>query len=403
VQDVCITGAGVVSPIGCGYEAFGAALFASQAGIVPLELFDTDGLRSTIAGVVTADPASMLGAKGLRYLSRSTQWLQCATLQAIDDAGLTGETDRDQWALIVGTAFGSLRSISEFDHESLRNGPSSVNPMSFPNTVVNAPAGQTAIRFGLRGPNITISAGSASGLSALAYGASLIRAGLADCVLAGGAEELCEASFRGFDRGGKLAASVDLAEPFVQSGAGFILGEGAAMLVLESAERASRRGAPVLASITGCGEAFGAGAGARSIGLAFDAAAATVDDIDAIVSGANGSDHDVCEGRDITALFGAPPRAPGYALAPATGETLGAAGALSTLAACHMIAAQAVPPTVRAAGAAGSADLDGFLQPVGRHARIARVLVTAAAPEGHHAALVIEQTASSGEARAHGD
>ncbi len=181
-----------MSPIGCGREAFGAALSAGVSGIAPLDLFDTTGLRSTVAGVVTVDAASMLGAKGLRYLSRSTQWLQCATLQAIDDAGLASDTVRDGWALVVGTAFGSLRSITEFDHESLRHGPSSVNPMSFPNTVVNAPAGQTAIRFGLRGPNITISAGSASGLAALAYGASLIRAGLAECVLAGGADELCD-------------------------------------------------------------------------------------------------------------------------------------------------------------------------------------------------------------------
>ena len=175
MRTVVVTGAGVMSPIGCGRQTFWGQLAASAVGFTPLTLFDTTGRRSRIAGAIDFDPASLLGSKGLRYLSRTAHWLQCATAMALDDAGLANDDQRAEWALVVGTAFGSLASISAFDHESLRNGPAAVNPMAFPNTVVNAPAGQTAIRFGLTGPNITLSLGCASGVAALGYAAGLIR------------------------------------------------------------------------------------------------------------------------------------------------------------------------------------------------------------------------------------
>jgi len=392
MDDVVITGAGVISSIGCGRPDFWQGLRGGESGIAPLTLFGDDGLRCRSAAMVRFVAADLLGAKGLRYLSRSAHWLQCATLQALDDAGLSAETSRDDWALVVGTAFGSLQSISAFDQEALRHGPGAVNPMSFPNTVVNAPAGQTAIRFGLTGPNITISAGCASGLVALSHAVGLIRAGLADCVLAGGTEELCEASFRGHDRAGLLSptAGAQGVQPFGRSRDGFVLGEGAAILVLESAERARRRSATVLGTIAGTGDAFGPGGGATAIRLALDDAATDAAGIDAVFSGAAGSlQGDAAEAEALRDVFGAEPAFAGHAVKAATGEALGASGALQAVAAMAALAAGCVPPTLNAGAIDPACAPPGVFQAVATMRPLSRALVTASTPEGQHSALVV--------------
>jgi 3-oxoacyl-[acyl-carrier-protein] synthase II len=391
---VVITGVGVLSPIGCGRAAFWEGLAKGASGIVPLTLFDTADLHSRMAGVVNYDPAELLGAKGLRYLSRSTKWLQCATAMAIEDAGLEAAADRSGWALVVGTAFGSLQSISEFDHEALRNGPSSVNPMSFPNTVINAPAGQTAIRFGLRGPNTTISAGCVSGLNALGYGAGLIRSGGIEFVLAGGAEELCEASYRGYYQGGQLSGSggLEQAMPFDRRRNGLILGEGAAILLLEPAAQASRRGARILGEIAGFGETFGPDAGSLAMRIAIEEAGIEPDDVDLICAGASGSKAgDAEEARAIQETFGAHASSLAvHAVKAACGEALGASGALQAAAGLYSFAEQTVPPTLHF----DLPDPDCPVEGLHREAipwKTGLALVTASNREGNHSAVVLKR------------
>lgn len=390
---VAVTGIGVVSSLGCGRTAFWEGLSSGASGLAPLTLFDTAGLRSRAAGVVTFDPASLLGSKGLRYLSRTAHWLQCATALALDDAGLAADEHRADWALVVGTTFGSLASICAFDHESLRNGPASVNPMAFPNTVVNAPAGQTAIRFALTGPNITISTGCASGLAALGYAAGLIRTGAADCVIAGGAEELCEAGYLGYDRAGVLAPGdgTEHSLPFGQGRSGFVLAEGAAIVVLESEARARRRHACVLGTIDGYGEAFGGDAATSAMAEALGDARIDGREVQLVCTGASGSpEGDADEARALHATFGPHlPALAGHALKAATGEALGASGALQTLAGLYALTEQCVPPTPHAGTPDPACAVDGFLLSAPRRRPLARALVTASTREGQHSALVV--------------
>src|SRR5882762_9376907 len=187
---IAITGIGVVSALGIGWEPFWNALEAGFDGISTLSLFDTSELRCHKAGQISEfNPEPLLGRKGLKYLDRSTQLLEYATGLALADRKLSTEQADDQdIGLVVGTAFGSLESISGFDCEALRNGPSAVNPMAFPNTVINSPAGHTAIRYGLTGLNVTVSSGTVSSLHALRYAADCVSMGRQDIVLAGGVE-----------------------------------------------------------------------------------------------------------------------------------------------------------------------------------------------------------------------
>lgn len=362
-----ITGVGIVSPVATGRDAFGAALAAGRPAFGPITAFEAADSTGAVAAQVTLDPASLLGSKGLRYMSRSTHWLQCATHLALLDAALGDQAERDRWMLAVGTAFGSLDAISRFDHEALRNGPSSVNPMAFPNTVVNAPAGQTAIRFGLRGPNITLSAAAVSGLAAIGYAMTAVADGRVPCALAGGAEELSEAAWRGFGGG----RPVGVADP-----PPLRLGEGAALLVLEPAAGAAARGAVVLGVAAGYGEAFGDHGAAAAIRQALDDAGRTADGVDLIATATGGdpvADDQERAGRD--AIFGVGPAAPPvFGVKALCGEALGASGGFQAAAALHALAAGVLPGGVPA--------------PNGR--RISCVLVTASNADGQHAALVLE-------------
>src|SRR6185369_17866075 len=166
----------------------------------------------------------------------------------------------EEVGLVLGTMFCSLQTISAFDRRALEAGPRFASPLDFSNTVINAAAGQTAILHNLRGINSTISAGVTSGLQAISYATDLIRTGRSRVLLAGGADELCFESFYGFERAGRLCRSNDtdgdFPIPFDARRNGMVLGEGAALLVLEDADFARERGVEPIAEIVGHGSSF---------------------------------------------------------------------------------------------------------------------------------------------------
>jgi 3-oxoacyl-[acyl-carrier-protein] synthase II len=189
---VVVTGAGVLSPLGDSAEALHAALVAGRSGLKPVELFPLDGLGSVQAGEVRPfEPRDYLGERNLRPIDRTSRLLISAAQRALDESGWTPELRAGrEIGLVLGTTFCSVKTISEFDRRNLQLGPSYASPLDFANSVINAAAGQAAIWHGLRGLNSTISAGEASGLLAIAYGAQQIRGGRAAALLAGGAEEI---------------------------------------------------------------------------------------------------------------------------------------------------------------------------------------------------------------------
>lgn len=413
-----VTGMGVVSPLGDTPARIGAALGAGQSGVAPVELFATDGLRCHEAGEVRSFSArTYLGDGNLRPLDRTAQLAASAAQLALRSSGWTAERlAEDEVGLALGTMFGSVHTISEFDRRALTAGPLYAQPMAFANSVINAAAGQTAIWHGLRGVNSTVSGGTASGLQALIYAADLIRDGRARTILAGGADELCFESYYGFYRTGRMAGASNghgpMAVPFDARRNGFALGEGAALLVLEEAGAARARGAEVLAEVAGRGMSYDVSRGAdparsvravaRAIRAALDSAGLEPGRIDAASTSANGSvAGDRAEILGIAEVFGG--ELPGAGL-PVTavksmlGEALGASGALQAVALLQSMASGVLP------GVLGLERVDDGVPPGlasrdNRELEIRRGLVTAVGLDGTCCALILDGLGTSEAAR----
>lgn len=244
-----ITGIGVVAPNGIGKKEFWKNCRAGVSGIKPITLFDTSGYHCHQAGEISDfQPEKYLGIKGLRNLDRTTLLALVAAKLAVDDTKLQiTKENAHHVGVVLGSTMGSVHSISSFDIESLREGPRFVNPARFPNTVINSPASQISIRFGIKGLNATIGAGFISSFSALEYGLDMLRTNRVKVVLVGAVEELCSETFSGFYRlnllelaNGHASHKRTIAPPGYQK---CFLGEGSGMLVLESQEHALARGA----------------------------------------------------------------------------------------------------------------------------------------------------------------
>lgn len=316
-----ITGIGVVAPNGIGKEQFWANCATGVSGIKPISLFDTSTYRCHWAGEISNfQPETHLGSKGLRNLDRTTLLALVAAKLAIEDAKLDiTDENRCDIGVVLGSTMGSVHSISEFDKEGLREGPRYVNPAHFPNTVINSPASQVAIRFGLKGLNATISTGFAASLDAVGYAMDMLHLGRAKALLVGGVEELCIQTFLGFYKLGLLATSrnghMPTFLPFDSQHSGTLLGEGAGFFVLEPLEDAMSRGATIYAELLGYAASFDPASMYRyhpeaqglveAIRLALTDAGLTSADIDLVSPCANSfKDCDVMEQNALTAVFG---------------------------------------------------------------------------------------------------
>jgi 3-oxoacyl-[acyl-carrier-protein] synthase II len=394
---VVVTGAGAVSSLADSAAGLHAVLKEGRSGLKPVELFPLNGLGPQQAGEVRPfEPKAWLGEKNLRPVDRTARLLLVAAHQALEASGWTPELRTAQQAgLVLGTMYCSVRTIAEFDRRAVQAGPSHASPLDFANSVINAAAGQAAIWHGLPGVNSTISAGPASGLMALSTAADLIRTGRSGALLAGGVEELCYESFVAFLRAGKLAEREPV--PFDARRDGMALAEGAAILALEDADEAGRRGAPVLAEILGHGTAFDPTEGgqaaetlARAIRLALEDAGLGPGDVDAVSAGANGGvEEDRQEAAGIAAALGERAGAvPVTAIKSMLGEALGAAGALQAVAALGTLA-DGVLPGIPGLENVEEGFLLGGVSAVSRPVRARRILITISGYGGHGCALIL--------------
>ena len=401
-KNVAITGLGVISPVGTGREDFWEGLREGRTGFRDITLFDTAPFAVKSAGEISNfDPLVYLGKKGVRELDRSTRLICSAARLALDDARLMISDDNsDAVGISIGATFGSLHSISQFDRVGLIEGPRYVNPSHFPNTVINSPASQVSIRFGIKGFNTTISNGFCASLDSLMYAADFLRLKRAEAVLAGGVEELCEETFRGFSLLGCLTGSDGLLPvccPFDARRNGATLSEGACLLVLEDMNAAQKRGADILAVVLGYGNSFDRsdteGEGLRrAITAAMADAGCAVDDIDCISSCANSSrDLDRMETRVIKDIF----REESTKIAVSSiksmiGESFSASGSMSLASAVGTIRDGIIPPTVNYQVKDPECDLD-YVVNEARKKHIRKVLVTASDPYGQNSAVILGQ------------
>jgi len=299
--------------------------------------------------------------------------------------------------LVLGTTFCSLRTIAEFDRRNLQLGPSYASPLDFANSVINAAAGQAAIWHDLRGINSTLSAGEASGLLAIAYGTTHIRGGRGTALLAGGAEELCFASFLGHLRAGRLAMEDSV--PFDARRGGFALAEGAALVMLEEAGEAAARGARALAEVLGHGAAFdpdgteegGARALARAIRIALDDSGIGPEGIDAVSASASGSvAGDRAEAAGIAAALGVGGHAglPVTAVKSMLGEALGASGGFQAVALLGTLRDGVLPGILGLERTEEGFPLTGAVAAT-REIAVRRALLTALSTDGHACAVIL--------------
>lgn len=406
MSKVVITGIGVLSPIATGRDEYWEALFRGTTGFTPITLFDTSPHDVRIAGEISDfDPLLFLGKKGLRDLDRSARLICSAARLAIDDAHIAiADENTRSMGVSIGSTFGSLHSISQFDRVGLVEGPRFVNPSHFPNTVLNAPASRVSIQFKIKGFNTTISTGFCAGLDAVSYAADFIKLKRADAVLAGGVEEFCEETFLGFYTLGFLSGrdgSEPLCCPFDARRNGTILSEGAAVIVLEDEGHALDRGADILSVIKGYGNSFssplshrdpfGTGKGLRNaISLALQDASLSPDDVDYISAGANSTEAlDRMETEVIKEVFGERASAvPVSSIKSMVGETFSASGSLSLAAGAGAIRRRFVPPTVNYRERDPDCDLD-YVPNSARLCDINNVLVLSSDPYGGNSAVVL--------------
>jgi 3-oxoacyl-[acyl-carrier-protein] synthase II len=355
-ERVVVTGVGIVTPVAEDSAALHAAARNGRSPGARQPEMAIDGMAGPLAAPhAEFDARAELGRANLRPLDRTGRLTAAAALRALTASGWSEDDLADhEVGLVLGTLFGSVQTISGFDRRGVSAGPSYAKPMDFANSVINAAAGQTAIRFDLRGVNATISGDLTAGLQALGYAADCIRSGRSEAVLAGGVDELCVESIYGFHKMRLLCPTgVERAVPLAGSPTGMVPAESAALLMLESRASATRRGAPIVAEILGHGSAFDPARGAEASGSATSvtqAVAAALADagrsasaVDCVSAGANGTGLDEAELEGLANALDSPRPVPTLAAKATTGETLGAAGALQTVLAVESLRRRLLP------------------------------------------------------------
>ncbi|MDR2618250.1 MAG: beta-ketoacyl-ACP synthase II, partial [Treponema sp.] len=269
-RKVVVTGMGVVSPVGKSVEEFSAALKEGKSGIGKITLFDTTNFDVTIAGEVKDfDPSVWIDKKDARKMARFTQFAAAAAVQALEGAGLIGaadengrrkiKSDPEKTGVVLGNGIGGFEIVTESFRKLFEAGPRRMLPLTIPLMIPNEAAANIAILFGIRGPAYTQITACASGTDALGQALDLIRSGRCDVAVSGGTEA-CIVPFAigGFQMLKALSTKrcgdpEKASRPFDADRDGFVLGEAAGLLVLESEEHAKNRGAKILAEFAGYG------------------------------------------------------------------------------------------------------------------------------------------------------
>ena len=367
---VVVTGMGLVTALGHDVESTWAGLVAGRSGIRTIEAFDPSRLTSRMAGEVRDfDPSGLLDRKEVRRIDRYIQFGLVAAREALDQAGLPARFEGDlaeRTGVILGTGLGGVGTLIDGIEINTMRGPDRISPFLIPMGIPNIGSGQIAIQFGMTGPNFTTASACATGGHALGESSEIIRRDDADVMVAGGAEAgIYEPIVGGFAAMRAVSTRNDDPEgasrPFDRGRDGFVIGEGAGVVVLEALEHAEARGATVFAELVGYGATADAshitlpapgGIGAvRAARRALEKAGLTPDDIDHVNAHATSTpEGDKSELQAIRTILGdAAERVPVTANKSMLGHTLGAAGAIEAIVTILTIRDGCVPPTINLA------------------------------------------------------
>ncbi len=405
---VVITGLGAFSPLGNDVETFWSNLKNGVSGIHTIDTFDTSAYDCRIGGQVRDfDPKRFFkNPKDVRRTDRFTQLAMAASKMAVEDSGIDIENleRRDRFGVIVSTGIGGLKTLQDQLTILLTKGPSRNSPFTIPMLISNMATGVISMEFNLRGPNLCIVTACATSNNAIGESWRIIKFGDADIFLAGGSEaSIVEIGLAGFSAMKALSTRNDEPErasrPFDRDRDGFVMSEGAGVVVVEELEHAKARGAKIYCELTGYGvsaDAYhmtapppnGQGA-ARAMQLALEHAGISPDQVDYINAHATSTDiGDICETRAIKQVFGDT----AYKVAISstksmTGHLLGGAGGVEMAACALAIRDGVIPPTINLENPGEECDLD-YTPNVAREKKVRVVLNNSFGFGGHNATLV---------------
>lgn len=413
---VVVTGMGCISPLGNDVKTTWEAILAGKSGVAPIRQFDTTGFKTTFAAEVKDfDPVASVGRRLARRMDRFSQFALAATGQALASAGFqASDENRDRIGVIIGSGIGGIGTLVRESEKFLARGPRWVSPHFVPMMLPDSAPGYIAIVYGLRGPNMTVVTACASSANAIGEATAMIRRGAADAMVAGGAEAaIVPVALAGFGNMDAISTRNDdparASRPFDADRDGFVMGEGAASLVLESLTHAKARGAPILAEVVGYSannDAFhisapaegGAGA-AACMRNALKDAAMSPEEIGYInAHGTSTRLNDKSETQAIKTIFG--DRAyetPISSTKSMTGHLLGAAGALETIFCVLALRDQILPPTINYETPDQECDLD-YVPNKARRAAFRSAMTNSFGFGGHNASLIVSRIDDGGSA-----
>jgi 3-oxoacyl-[acyl-carrier-protein] synthase II len=410
---VVVTGIGAVSPNGVGCPAFWAATRAGKSGVRRITQFDVDQLPTRIAGAVSDfDPASVMSANDLKHVSRIVPLAIAASLEAMADSGLPAAElpieERRRFAVVIGSGGAGLEFIEKQFRQYYLDDPKGVSLYTIPSSTPGSLSSELSMRFALRGPSHVISTGCTSSTDAIGHAMSLIRYGRADRVLVGGSDSpIGPGIMTGFCLMKIMSTAWNdeparASRPFSKDRDGFVIAEGAWMMVFEEREKALARGATIYGEVAGYGatcEAFhrvrldeNGEEPARAMRLALEDADVAPSDIDYLsLHGTSTQLNDRIETRAVKMVFGArAPRIPASSLKSMIGHPQGASGAAGVVASLLAMRDSFLPPTINHDLPDPECDLD-VIPNVGRPGRIETLLCNCIGFGSKNAAVVFKR------------
>ena len=360
---VVVTGMGAISPIGNDVPTMWKNMVYGVCGIETITAFDTSDLKVHIAGTVKDfDPTQYIEKKEVRKLDPYTQYAIAAAQQAVDDSGIIGKIDENRFGVYIGAGIGGLQTFVKNTVGMENGGPRKVSPFFIPMMIGNIATGNVAIRFNAKGVSLSVMSACATGTNSIGEAFHCIKDGYADAIIAGGAEAVvAPLTIAGFQNMKALSTNDDpkhASRPFDKNRDGFIMGEGAGMLILEEYEHAVARGAKIYAELSGYGNTCDAhhvtapdpnGAGlARAIKIAFEEAN-VADDAQLYINAHGTSTHlnDLTETMAIKTALGEKAYDANISSTKSmTGHLLGATGAVEAIASVMALNDGVIPPTI---------------------------------------------------------
>lgn len=414
MRRVVITGMGIVSPVGTGIEYAWKNVVAGNSGIRKIDTFDASDLATQIAGIPVRgmdagqyNPEAVLEPREMRKMDKSIMYGVVAADEALRDAGLIDyDGDKERFGVSIGAGIGGLTSIYENCLELFNGGPRRISPFFIPKSIINMTAGHVSIKYGLKGPNLAVVTACATGAHSIGEAARLIQHGDADIMVAGGTEgAIDKIGIAGFNAMKALSTRNDnptaASRPWDKDRDGFVMSEGAGVLILEEYEHAVARGAKIYAEVAGyglSGDAYhitapapdGEG-GFRAMRAALNDAGLTPADVDYVnAHGTSTGLGDVGELAAVKKMFADVPVSMSSTKS-VTGHLLGAAGAVEAIFCALAIRDGVVPPTINLENPEESVGDFDLVPNVAKHRKVDVTVSNSFGFGGTNASLVLKR------------